>query len=131
MAAKFPPYLRDVTLTAEDIDVEPMADETQGGGDGGGGPGALNERVVRLETHFEYIRKDLDEIKVGQKETLGKLSDLSANIKVEFAKRPTTTGLWGMLATLLALALAIAGLVFVVADYAAKVAPGASTTGGG
>ena len=34
-------------------------------GSGGEGGGNLGERVTRLETHFEYIRRDLDEIKTA------------------------------------------------------------------
>lgn len=41
-----------------------------------GGPGdtsgGMDQRVTRLETHFEYVRKDLDEIKTSLK----KLDDL-------------------------------------------------------
>lgn len=92
-----------------------MANETQSGGDGGG-HGDLNERVVRLETHFEYIQRDLGDIKSNQKETLGKLSGL----EVAMAKQPTVAGLWGMIATMLVVALAIAALTFIIADYAAK-----------
>lgn len=50
--------------------------------DGGDSMGT-EERVAKLETHFEYIRKDMDEIKSGQKEMLTKLSDL-----------PTRNDLW-------------------------------------
>jgi hypothetical protein len=123
MVAKILHFPGDAAFTAENIDVEPMADEKQSGGDGGG-PGDLNERVVRLETHFEYIQRDLGDIKSDQKETLGKLSGLETIL----AKQPTAVGLWGMIATMLGIALAIAGLTFVVADYTAKVTPGPSAT---
>ncbi|MXN63606.1 hypothetical protein GR183_01710 [Stappia sp. GBMRC 2046] len=34
------------------------------------------ERISRLETHFEYIRKDLDDIKSDQREVLQRVRDL-------------------------------------------------------
>jgi hypothetical protein len=40
---------------------------------GGGGGGTYNDmeaRVTRLETHMEYVRRDLDELKTGQVEIL-------------------------------------------------------------
>jgi hypothetical protein len=44
---------------------------------GGGGSGMSDsERIAKLETHFEYIRKDLDEIKSDQKVLLSKANDL-------------------------------------------------------
>ena len=39
---------------------------------------------------------------------------------IEFAKRPTTIGLWGMVATVIGVGLAIAGLTFMIADYVSR-----------
>mgnify|MGYP000281504653 CR=1 FL=1 len=45
--------------------------------DGGGGTfDRMDQRVTRLETHFEYVRKDLDEIKADQKTIISALSTL-------------------------------------------------------
>jgi len=68
-------------MTPEKNNVTPLwkgKDTPSGGGEGnsytlmgvgsGGGNGHgsdMQERVAKLETHFEYIRKDLDEIKSG------------------------------------------------------------------
>lgn len=41
------------------------------------------ERISRLETHFEYIRRDLDELKSDQKKVLDAVRDL-----------PTKSDLW-------------------------------------
>lgn len=45
----------------------------------GGNPpndGGMEERITKLETHFEYIRKDLDAILSGQKEIVGHIGKL-------------------------------------------------------
>ena len=76
-------------------------------GGGGGHTGGMEERVARLETHFEYIRRDLDEIKEEQRETRVILSD----IRTHLAKLPTTGNLWSMIASVVATALAIIGIV--------------------
>ena len=65
----------------------------------------MNERVTRLEVEFEHVRKDLDEIKADQKAVLARL-----------AQMPTVTGLWGMIATVIGVGIAIAGLTFAVAS---------------
>lgn len=44
---------------------------------GGGGSGmSEGERISRLETHFEYIRKDLDEIKSDQRQVLDSIKNM-------------------------------------------------------
>lgn len=49
-----------------------------------GGPsdtsGGMDQRVTRLETHMEYVRRDLDEIKVGQAALLTAVQDLKAEV---------------------------------------------------
>jgi hypothetical protein len=74
------------------------------GGSGGDGMG-LDERVARLETHFEYVRRDLDEIKVDQKAVLAAVKDL-----------PNKNDLWmwkiqWMAIGLAAIALVVGGII--------------------
>lgn len=52
-------------------------------GDGGGTYDGMETRVTKLETHFEYIRRDLDEMKAGQAKVIEKLNEL-----------PTRNDLW-------------------------------------
>lgn len=52
-------------------------------GDGGGTYDGMETRVTKLETHFEYIRRDLDEMKAGQAQVIEKLNQL-----------PTRNDLW-------------------------------------
>ncbi len=40
-----------------------------------------SERIVRLETHFQYIERDLSELKQGQKDISKELSSLAAILK--------------------------------------------------
>jgi hypothetical protein len=57
---------------------------------GNGHPPGMDSRVTRLETHFEYVRRDLDEIKTDQKGVLSKLDALGNTI----SKLPTSADLW-------------------------------------
>lgn len=60
-------HLKDYEIAAND-DGQARRSELEGRG----GPphgGDMNERLTRLETEFEHVRKDLDEIKADQKET--------------------------------------------------------------
>ena len=67
---------------------------------GGGTPfpaGSLNavisdilSRVVRLETHFGYVRKDVDDFKESQREMQATLSEMRDGIR----ELPTKTDLW-------------------------------------
>lgn len=48
--------------------------------DGGGGKSTpMEERVTRLETHMEYVRRDLDDLKTGQSTILATLQELKAD----------------------------------------------------
>jgi len=51
-----------------------------------GGPsdtsGGMEERVTRLETHMEYVRRDLDDIKAGQTALLAAVQDLKTEITI-------------------------------------------------
>jgi hypothetical protein len=49
-----------------------------------------SDRITRLETHFEYIRRDLDEIKTGQKEAAASMSALIRSVD----HLPTKDDLW-------------------------------------
>lgn len=64
-----------------------------GGGDDGGG--SMEPRVARLEVEYEHVRRDLDEIKVDQRE-------LRRDMRADF--RITWCGLF-------AVALGLAGLM--------------------
>jgi hypothetical protein len=81
--------------------------------------------VPRLETHFEYIRDDLDEIKAEQRtlgqrleahqrdigEKLEAIRALLGDIRVELAKRPTTGQFWGMIGAVAAISLATIAII--------------------
>ena len=61
----------------------------------------MEARVTRLETHFEYVRKDLDEIK-------GSLATMSARL----SHMPTISNLWTMIGTVIAISLTLTGIIF-------------------
>lgn len=46
------------------------------GGRGGGTSGSMDSRVTKLETHMEYVRRDLDSILLTQDKILDKLGNL-------------------------------------------------------
>ena len=78
----------------------------------------MEQRVTRLETHFEYIRDDLDEIKAEQRtfarQVEAKLDAISAllnDIRVELAKRPTTGQFWGMIGIVAVIALVTVAII--------------------
>ena len=66
-------------------------------------------RVPRLEEDVRDVRSELKGIR-----------DLQTEILVELAKKPGTGALWGMVATVLGVGLAISGLTFVIADWAGR-----------
>jgi hypothetical protein len=78
----------------------------------------VEQRVTRLETHFEYIRDDLDEIKAEQR-TIARqieakfdaINSLLNEIRLELAKRPTTGQFWGMIGVVAAIALATVAII--------------------
>ncbi|MGH6899890.1 MAG: hypothetical protein ACREJ5_25615 [Geminicoccaceae bacterium] len=74
----------------------------------------MEQRVTRLEAHFEYIRDDLDEIKAEQRSFSSKLGAHEAllnDIRVQLAKRPTTGQYWGMIGIVGAIALATVAII--------------------
>ncbi|MDQ3561089.1 MAG: hypothetical protein M3453_18315 [Pseudomonadota bacterium] len=62
----------------------------------------MEARVTRLEDDMKEIR------------------DLLTEIRIELARKPGTGALWGMVATMLGVGLAISGLTFVIADWASR-----------
>lgn len=64
-------YLRELEarLNHEERQVE-ESEPALKGGRGGGTSGGMEERVTRLETHFEYVRRDLDDIRGTQSKIL-------------------------------------------------------------
>lgn len=62
-------YLTEVSDAREEVRLLEARLRNGGPGDTSGG---MDQRVTRLETHFEYVRKDLDEIRTSLK----KLDDL-------------------------------------------------------
>ena len=77
----------------------------------------MESRVSRLEATVEHIDRDLTEMKGDIKGIFGILTD----IRVEIAKRPTTGGLWGMVATVLGVAIAMIGIFIGILAYLGKV----------
>lgn len=67
--------IRGMIKTTEKSDI---SSKMQNGGGGGGM--SDSERIVRLETHFQYIERDLSELKQGQKEIADKLSSLAVTL---------------------------------------------------
>lgn len=59
-------------------------------GGGGGTYPPMETRVTRLETHMEYVRRDLDELKVGQTALAGKLDAIGDKLNL----LPTKADLW-------------------------------------
>lgn len=71
---------------------------------GDGTSGGMEERVAKLETHFEYVRRDLDAIKGTQDRILDKLNLLPT-------RSDLNTWRWQWIATGLAIvALTIGGV---------------------
>jgi hypothetical protein len=66
----------------------------------------MDPRVDMLDKRMDRIDAKLDGMD-------GRLR----GIELTLAKMPTVNGLWGMIATVLGIALAIAGLTFMVAEW--------------
>lgn len=76
---------------------------TQGGSSFGGGGDGMSDRVARLETHFEYIQRDVSEMRLMQRQVLEKLEQLN--------DLPTKTDLWSWKIQYTALAVAVIAIV--------------------
>lgn len=78
----------------------------------GGGSGTYDgmERIAKLEARADMADQRLVRIEDKADKILEKLGGM-----------PTTNGLWGMIATVIGVGLAIAGLTFAIADFASKI----------
>ena len=63
----------------------------------------MGSGLTRLETHFIYIEKAMDEIRGDNKAVIADLSEM----RVSLSKLPTTGNLWTMVSTVVGVALAI------------------------
>lgn len=48
--------------------------------DGGSTSDGMDQRVTRLETHMEYVRRDLEDIRAGQASLLAAVQDLKSDL---------------------------------------------------
>ncbi len=72
--------------------------------DGGGNSGGMDQRVTRLETHMEYVQRDLGEIKGDLKAVVARLAEMPT-------KRDLDTWRWQWIATgLTIVALTVGGI---------------------
>ena len=74
----------------------------------------MDARVSQLETHMEYMRETVSEIKASQKEMSKSLFDLSIEVKnltMEVKKLPTKDDLWSWKVQWLAIALATVAFI--------------------
>lgn len=90
-------------------------------GGGGGTSGGMEERVTKLETHFEYVRRDLDDIKSAQRTS----ADTQTRILDKLNLLPTRTELntwrWQWVAIAVAIiALTVGGITGGLALIAAN-----------
>lgn len=67
----------------------------------------MNERIAKLEARADFTERQLDKMDSKLDTIIGKLGGM-----------PTTNGIWGMIATVIAVGIAIAGLTFAIASYA-------------
>jgi len=86
---------------------------TTGGGDSTSGSGEMEQRLTRLEVLAEHTQEDVREIKNDQRT----IRELLTDIRVEIARRPTTSGLWTMVATVAAVAFAVIAIFIGVLTY--------------
>lgn len=71
-----PPYQTDGTVITGVFAGPPQSPPLKRRG-GGGTSDGMNTRITRLETHMEYVQRDLAELKAGQGKILGKLDRLT------------------------------------------------------
>lgn len=97
-------FVSDITKELSEIKASLNQPTRLKDGDGGGTFSGMEERVAKLETHFEYVRKDLDEIKADQKTIIAALTALPT-------KKDLDSWRWQWLATGVAiLALTVGGI---------------------
>ncbi|WP_299437592.1 hypothetical protein [uncultured Rhodospira sp.] len=70
----------------------------------------MENRITRLEVEQEHVRRDLDEIK-------GLLKDIGLRL----ARMPTVGAMWGMVATVIGVALSMIGITVAVIAYLSTV----------
>lgn len=81
---------------------------------GGGNDGGMEEyRFANLEARATSADIRMDRIETKLDSALSLLSD----IRVTLTGKPGTSALWGMVATMLGIALAMAGISFMVAEW--------------
>ena len=72
---------------------------------GGGTSGGMKERVARLETHMEYVRRDLEELRAGQAAIIDRLDALPTKVDLN-------TFRWQWIATAVgAIAVIVGGII--------------------
>ena len=89
---------------------------------GGGGPHNpdMEARVTKLETHMEYMRRDLDEIKADNRAVLGKLDGVAnalTGIRSDVGDKASTKELWTIVVTVAVLALAVIAAIIGGLDW--------------
>jgi hypothetical protein len=80
----------DTTLLDVEVARHPNESDVVAGGDIPHSPD-MEIRVAKLETHMEYMRRDLDEIKAGNRSVLEKLDTINAALITSRAEIATTT----------------------------------------
>lgn len=77
-------------------------------------PSPMSEqRIANLEARVSGVEGRLDRME-GK---LDRIGETLADIRVELASKPSTGTLWTMVGTMLAVAIAMAGISFLVADW--------------
>ncbi|WP_284945760.1 hypothetical protein [Acidisoma cladoniae] len=66
-----------------------------------------SDRVTRLETHFEYVKVDLTDLKVGQKDLADKMNAILFTLQ----ELPTKNDLWSWKIQWLAIGLGAMALI--------------------
>jgi len=103
---------RPVAVTPENQERLGQQANTAAKNKGGGGGMSDGERITRLETHFEYIQRDLAELKSGQKDIVSSLYAISLSL----ANVPTKKDLsdwkiqWGAIGVAV-IALIVGGII--------------------
>lgn len=70
------PIPTDIMLRLLEERGEHLAEPHLQTGGGGGTSGGMESRVTALETHMEYVRRDMDALRVGQDEILNAVREL-------------------------------------------------------
>lgn len=103
MASNNDPFTLTRKLRAENDDLKATVDSLKSGG-GGGTSGGMEDRVTRLETHVEYLRRDSDEIR-------GSLRDIDQKLNLLPTKRDLEGWRWQWIGFAVAAAALIAAVI--------------------